>query len=330
MKAAVLTAPEKIEILDVQPTPLKRGQVLVRVLYAGLCGSQVEEYFGRKGNYKFIPHLMGHEGYGIVESVGEDVTSVRVHDYVVMHWRPGKGIESDFPKYVLNDEIITSGKVTAFSQYAIVSENRVTAVPFAVADPTFFPLLGCAITTAFGVVENELSLRYLDSAYVIGCGGLGLHIVQAIVRNGGIAYAYDIKESETLKGLVGKAGGHFIKPGQLGTKVDHIIDTTGNIEAIKSVVRNSLKVGGNVILVAHGVSKEEVRNSIDHPFGYVIETEGGRCNPSEDIIRLSSRQYTNPLETFVDMTFSLWDIDKAFDHLINGRVNGRILIEVPH
>ena len=120
MKAAVL---EKIDaplaIRDVKPTELKIGQVLVKILVSGLCGAQLHEIRGHKGNARFLPHLMGHEGCGIVEQVGLGVNTVKVGDKVVMHWRPGSGMESPFPEYILDDQIISSGKVTTLSEYSM-------------------------------------------------------------------------------------------------------------------------------------------------------------------------------------------------------------------
>ena len=109
MKAVIL---EKIDaplvVKDVELTPLSIGQVLVKVLVSGLCGSQLHEIRGHKGNAKFLPHLMGHEGCGIVEEVGPGVTTVNVGDKVVMHWRPGSGLESPFPNYILDGKKISS------------------------------------------------------------------------------------------------------------------------------------------------------------------------------------------------------------------------------
>ena len=125
MKAAIL---EKINhpllIKDVDCTALKVGQVLVKNIMSGLCGAQLHEIRGHKGNEKFLPHLMGHEGCGIVMEVGTGVGTVKVGDKVVMHWRQGSGIESDFPNYILDNKVISSGKVTTLSEYSIVSENR--------------------------------------------------------------------------------------------------------------------------------------------------------------------------------------------------------------
>ena len=86
MKAAVLrelNSPLSVE--KVELTPLKVGQVLVKINVSGLCGAQLHEIKGHKGNGKFLPHLMGHEGSGIVKDTGPGVTTVNVGDKVVMH-----------------------------------------------------------------------------------------------------------------------------------------------------------------------------------------------------------------------------------------------------
>jgi threonine dehydrogenase-like Zn-dependent dehydrogenase len=122
VKAAVL---EKINapltVADVELGELSLGQVLVRILVSGICGAQLQEIAGNKNNAKFVPHLLGHEGCGIVEDVGAGVTKVKKGDKVVMHWRKGDGIEADFPTYVFKGKTMRSGKVTTFSEYSIVS-----------------------------------------------------------------------------------------------------------------------------------------------------------------------------------------------------------------
>jgi Zn-dependent alcohol dehydrogenase len=86
MKAALLVEIDApLEISEVELTDLNVGQVLVKVLVSGICGAQLHEIKGNKGNAKFLPHLLGHEGCGIVESIGAGVTKVKVGDKVVMH-----------------------------------------------------------------------------------------------------------------------------------------------------------------------------------------------------------------------------------------------------
>ena len=165
MKAAVL---EKIDaplaVRDVELTELKIGQVLVKVLVSGLCGAQLHEIRGFKGNAKFLPHLMGHEGCGIVEEVGLGVTTVKPGDKVVMHWRPGDGMESPFPNYILDGKTISSGKVTTLSEYSIVSENRVTKIP-SETPSVLAAMLGCSLTTALG---NPACTTFSSTAFCAG------------------------------------------------------------------------------------------------------------------------------------------------------------------
>ena len=71
---------------------LSYGQVLVQVKVSRICGSQLGEIEGVKGPDKYLPHLLGHEGGGVVLEIGPEVTQVKPGDRVVLHWRPGAGI----------------------------------------------------------------------------------------------------------------------------------------------------------------------------------------------------------------------------------------------
>ena len=94
MKAAVLVKSQKpLKIENLELPELSFGQVHVKLKYSGICGAQINEIDAVKGPDKFLPHLLGHEGSGIVVKVGEGVTTVEEGDHVVLHWRPSKGIE---------------------------------------------------------------------------------------------------------------------------------------------------------------------------------------------------------------------------------------------
>ena len=94
MKAAILEALNKpLVIADVGLTPLLYVQVLFKNIVTGICGAQLEEIKGNKGNGGFVPHLLGHEACGIVEEVGGGVLKVKKGDKVCLHWRKGEGIE---------------------------------------------------------------------------------------------------------------------------------------------------------------------------------------------------------------------------------------------
>src|SRR5690348_7075385 len=130
MKAAVLVELNQPLILaDLEVPALDVGQVLVDVRCSGICGAQLGEIAGVKGPDKFLPHLLGHEGGGVVLQVGPGVTHVKPGDHVVMHWRKGAGIHARTPQYGWDGRTVNAGWVTTFQERAIVSENRVTPIP---------------------------------------------------------------------------------------------------------------------------------------------------------------------------------------------------------
>ena len=176
--AAILARSNKPLVLDTVtfPGPLLPGQVLVRVHYSGICGKQLEEITAAAGPDPFLPHLLGHEGSGIVEDIGPGVTHVKPADHVVMHRLKGPGIDAVTPRYLSKDKPLNAGWITTFNQYAVVAENRLTVIPDD-TDLRIACLLGCAATTGLGVVINEANVRPGESVAVVGCGGVGLFAV---------------------------------------------------------------------------------------------------------------------------------------------------------
>lgn len=334
MKAAVLEQIDApLAIRDVELTELKVGQVLVRILVSGLCGAQLHEIRGHKGNAKFLPHLMGHEGCGIVEEVGPGVTNVKVGDKVVMHWRPGTGIEAPFPSYILNGKPMSSGKVTTLSEYSIVSENRLTTVPQD-TPPELCAILGCALTTAMGIIDNEVDLKFGESVAIVGCGGVGLNLIQAAALKSACPI-YAIDSNVTKRELCFTAGASlFINSiDNLDEQVDVIIDTTGIPEVISECV-SKLSGKGRMILVGQPAPGRgvEVINALNlfNGMGQTIKaTQGGKTNPTEDIPRYVRMHQEGLLDVkqFVTHKFKLNQINEAFDLLKSGNA-GRIIIEI--
>ena len=104
--------------------------------------------------------------------------NLKKDDLVVLHWRKGKGIESKPPIYKWKGNNLNAGWVTTFNSHAIVSENRCTVIPKD-TNKELAALFGCAITTGFGVIENNVRLKLGESLVVFGAGGIGLNIIQA-------------------------------------------------------------------------------------------------------------------------------------------------------
>ena len=301
MKAAVL---EKINtpltVTDVELGELSLGQVLVKMLVSGICGTQLHEIAGNRNNAKFIPHLLGHEGCGIVEDVGAGVTKVKKGDKVVIHWRKGDGIEADFPTYVFRGKTIRSGKSTTFSEYSIVSENRITPVPREIPND-FCALLGCGLSTALGTVLNEARVRPGESVMIIGLGGLGACLLKAArLSCASPIIGVDIHDSkkDVLKSLHGDLFINCAKENieetlqrELGTKdVDVILDASGSARSIADTIP-LLASDGRYVLVGFLKPGESIEiKDVNCLFGVsegktIKATQGGRFSPSKDIPR---------------------------------------------
>ncbi len=334
MKAVVLEAIDApLVVRDVELTELKVGQVLVKVLVSGLCGAQIHEIKGYKGNAKFLPHLMGHEGCGVVEAVGDGVTTVKVGDKVVMHWRLGTGIEAPFPSYILNGKTMSSGKVTTLSEYSIVSENRLTNVPQD-TPPELCAILGCALTTAMGIIDNEVDLKFGESVAVIGCGGVGLNLIQAsAMKSACPIIAVDNNLTKERMCLDIGASKFYTSIDQIEEKVDIVIDTTGIPEVISQGI-SILSNTGRMILVGQPAPGKfvEVMNAVNlfNGIGQSIKaTQGGKTNPQEDIPRYIRLHKEGLLDVskLITHTFTLDQINEAFDLLKSGNA-GRIMIKI--
>lgn len=335
MRAVILEEiNQPLTVKEIELTPLKTGQVLIKNILSGLCGAQLHEIRGHKGNAKFLPHLMGHEGCGIVEETGPGITKVKKGDKVVMHWRQGEGIESDFPNYIFEKKIISSGKVTTLSEYSIVSENRITPVPQDTPSE-LCAILGCALTTALGIIDNEVGFKFGESIAIIGCGGVGLNLLQgASMKNGFPIIAIDNNLSK--KELCIKSGANqFITDIDLLSdgSIDIIIDTTGIPEVISNSI-NKLSGNGRMVLVGQPAPGKafEVLNAVSlfNGFGKTIKaTQGGMTNPTVDIPRYIKMHQNGLLNVDYLFThrFRLEEINEAFALLKKGDA-GRIIIDI--
>ncbi|MEE8058853.1 MAG: zinc-binding dehydrogenase [Pseudomonadales bacterium] len=344
-RAAILTAlnkPLSIDTIEL-PEQLDVGQVLVKVLYSGICGSQLGEIAGVKGPDKYLPHLLGHEGCGEVLTVGAGVSHVQKGDKVVMHWRPGNGINAKPAMYRWNDQPLNAGLITSFNNYAVVSENRLTAIS-KTFDNQLAPLLGCAVTTGFGVVLNNAKLQIGESIAVFGAGGIGLNIIQAAA----MVSAYPIIAIDTFAGKLDLAkqlgATHLIDTSTSDAKeeikkildselLDVAIDNTGNTHVIESCYQLTHSKG-KIILVGVPKHDQDIRiHSLPLHFGKEITgSHGGESQPASDIPRLIKlhRAGKLALKELITDHFKLEDINTAIEKMRNGSIRGRCLIHFEH
>jgi len=324
------------------PSSLESGQVLVRVVTSGICGAQINEIDAIKGPDKFLPHLLGHEGFCEVIEVAKDVLSVKPGDFAIMHWRPGIGIQSSPPRYQWRGKDLNAGWVTTFNQYAVVSENRVTTIRSTSISSTMLPLLGCALTTAYGVLKNEAKVSRSDSILIFGAGGVGLTMLK-ILNFMGIEKTtlvdIDEKKIELAKNLGAFSTVKFEDKDSCIESLLHLygddlpniaIDTTGKVSCIEISYEIS-HPQARVILV--GVPKKGEKSSIytlPLHFGKVlVGSQGGGSNPQTDIPYLLNEMETGRLDfsDFPTQVFPLQEINSAISSLRSGAV-GRMIINM--
>ncbi|MDB9983214.1 zinc-binding dehydrogenase [Candidatus Pelagibacter sp.] len=340
MKSAILIESKKpLVVADVDlPDKLEFGQVLVKVFYSGLCGAQLNEIDATKGTDKFLPHLLGHEGSGIVEKTGEGVSTVKVGDHVVMHWRKSKGIQSNTPKYLWKDKVVNAGWVTTFNEKAIISENRLTVIPKDF-DLKTAALFGCAITSGFGAVNNDAKVQIGQSVLIFGLGGMGLSIAYAA----SLVSAYPIvgidihQEKLDLAKKFGvthtlmsnsKTIDNDLKDIFENKGPEVLFETTGNSKVMERAYELTPQDGKTVFV---GVPNEKI-SIYTLPLAFnksLLVSQGGQSIPDLDIpryVRLTKNKKIN-FDKFITHEFELAEINKALDLFRSGKA-GRIILKI--
>ncbi len=339
MKAAILVESRKPLVLaDIQVPELQYGQVLVRIHTSGICGSQIGEIDAAKGPDKYLPHLLGHEGGGEVMETGPGVRQVKKGDRVVLHWRKGAGIEAATPRYRWGNQTVNAGWVTTFNELAVVSENRLTPIP-ADVDFEVAALMGCAVTTGLGVVNNDAHLRIGESIAVYGAGGVGLNVIQGaalvsahpiiaidrveskleMAKKFGATHTFNTERNNVKEGI-------FSIVGPRG--VDVAVDVTG----VKKLIEEAYEVTsptGRTILV--GVPRDAVSiYTLPLHFDKVLKgSHGGNAHPAVDIPRYLRlyRLGRLALREMITHRFPFDRINDAVEALRSGEA-GRVIIEM--
>ncbi len=219
-KAAVLYQagqPAVIEEIIVEPP--RRGEVLVRMEAAGVCHSDLHVRDGAIPEP--LPLVLGHEGVGTIAEVGEGVSGLHVEDRVVLTLVPacgacyfchrgephlcatsgemaGKGVLRDGTSRFRNGSQVLHhfNSVSCFSEYVVVPQEGAVKIPQDVP-LGIAALLGCAVVTGVGAVERTAGVRPGESVAVIGCGGVGLNVVQAASLSGAYpVIAIDVRDDK--------------------------------------------------------------------------------------------------------------------------------------
>jgi len=332
--AAILVEQRRPLILDeVELPPLGYGQVLVDIQVSRICGSQIGEIDGVKGPDRHLPHLLGHEGGGVVLEVGPAVKHVRPGDRVVLHWRPGTGIECSPPVYRWRGGHANAGCITTFNRYGVISENRLTRVP---SDTEFdvCALLADTLTTGFGLIHNEARVRIGEAVVVIGCGGIGLGVVLGAKLAGAHPIiAVDLHDHKLQKAAQ-QGATHTVNSAKEdfsaavlrileGASPDVVIDGTGNALVLEKAFLLASSTGRCVIF---GVMPHDCKlaiNTLPLHFGKVLTgSHGGASSPSEDIpryLRMMQAGRFDPRQ-FISHRVRLPQINEAIARMRSGEV----------
>jgi len=329
---------KQIELPRLQP-----GQLLVKILFSGLCRSQLMEIKGKRGEDRWLPHLLGHEGSGIVIDTGAGVTKVKSGDEVILTWIKGKGLDAPGATYKFGNTVINSGPITTFSNYTVVAENRVVVKPPMLSFESSV-LFGCALPTGAGMVLNELNIiPTSDSVVVLGLGGIGISALMTLLSIG-VKQIIAIDFSDEKLDTVRKWGvEHCINAADenIMAKVlqltqngaDYCIEATGSIKGIEQGFSMVRKGGGQLLFASHPSDGETIKLE---PHALISGKKiagswGGNVHPDRDIPRFHTlfSKASMPLEALLTKRYSLQQINHAFDDLEAGRVF-RPLIVMKH
>ncbi len=348
--------PLSIETIDLAPP--EAGEVLVKMVATGVCHTDQYTLSGADPEGVF-PCILGHEGGGIVESIGDGVTTLKVGDHVIPLYIPecgeceyclsnktnlcqavratqGKGLMPNGTSRFSKDgqEIFHYMGTSTFAEYSVISEISLAKVNKE-APLNKVCLLGCGITTGIGAVINTAKVERGATVAVFGIGGIGLSVIQAAKKVGAKRIiAVDINNE---KAAIAKQMGatDFINPKEHEKSIaDVIIDMTnggvdysfecvGNVELMRSALECCHKGWGESIIIGVAGGGEEIST---RPFQLVT----GRVWRGSAFGGVKGRsqlpQYVDDymsgkieIDNYVTHTFSLENINQAFDVMHKGQ-----------
>ncbi len=259
-KAAVLLKKNDIKILNLKKPKLNKAQLFVKIFYSSICHTQLSEIKGFRGEDKFLPHCLGHEGVGIIIDKHKSVKKFKINDHVCLSWIKSKGKDAGGVIYRdVKNRIINGGPVHTLNEFAVVSENRLYKLKGS-KNLKSKVLLGCALSTAYSALKNK-ELNKLKSICIIGCGGLGLATILVAKKLG---YTEIIAVDKVQSKLIAakKLGANYFFKSLNSLKrfinLDVVVECTGDINVLKRSISYPKKFGGKFIFIGNYPYKSKV------------------------------------------------------------------------
>ncbi|MGM0183198.1 S-(hydroxymethyl)glutathione dehydrogenase [Enterococcus sp. AZ150] len=357
-KAAVAFAPGKpLEIVEIDVAEPKAKEVMVKILYTSVCHTDAFTLSGDDPEGVF-PAVLGHEGAGVVVSVGEEVTSVKPGDHVIplytaecgeckfclsgktnlcsaVRETQGKGVMPDgTTRFSYNGEPIYHYMGTStFSEYTVVNEiNLVKIDEEAPLDKV--ALFGCGVTTGLGAVKNTAKVEEGAVTAVFGLGAIGLAVIQGLKKaNAKRIIAVDTNPRKWA--LAKKMGAtDFVNPKEFDRPiqevlvemtdggVDYSFECIGNVDVMRSALEACHKGWGESIIIGVAGAGKEIST---RPFQLVTgrvwrgSAFGGVKGRTE--LPGMVEDFMNgeiDLESFITGQLDFEEINRAFDWLHQG------------
>jgi S-(hydroxymethyl)glutathione dehydrogenase/alcohol dehydrogenase len=292
MRACVLREPGRpvgVEMVRLQPP--RRGEVLVRVAAAGVCHSDLHLADGRLGAGRW-PMVLGHEGAGVVESVGEDIDGLAPGDHVAFCFVPSCGacpacrsgrrtlcgpaarhgaagllLEGSSRLRGADGTVLQHGLMVAcFAEFAVVPAGG--AIPIPPDIPLWqAALLGCGVVTGIGAVTRAAGVRIGERVCVIGCGGVGLQVIAGARLAGAATIIAVDRRPEKLEHALRRGATHTINASTVDPApairaiaaggVDYAFEVVGSAATIRTAW-DALRPGGTAIVVGLAPAGVEV------------------------------------------------------------------------
>ncbi len=356
--AVAFAANQPLQIVEVDVAPPQAGEVLVRITATGVCHTDAFTLSGADPEGIF-PVILGHEGGGIVEAIGEGVTSVAVGDHVIPLYTPecgeckfcksgktnlcqkiratqGKGLMPDgTSRFSYKGQPIFHYMGTStLSEYTVLPEISLAKIAKE-APLEQVCLLGCGVTTGIGAVLNTAKVEEGASVAIFGLGGIGLAaIIGATMAKAGRIIAIDINPAKfEIARQLGATD--FINPKDYDQPiqdvivelteggVDYSFECIGNVNLMRAALECCHKGWGESVIIGVAGAGQEIST---RPFQLVTgrvwrgSAFGGVKGRSELPSYVEKAQKGEiPLDTFITHTMGLEDINKAFDLMHEGK-----------
>src|SRR5256714_6230291 len=248
-KAAILTALDQpLEVHDVELDAPKAGEVKIRMGASGVCHSGLSMQNGTL--MAASPIVLGHEGAGVIEEVGEGVTELKPGDHVVISWVPqcgecffcqrgqgelckaadaslaSGGLLDGTPRFSWKGAPLSQMAASGtFSEVSVIPESGAVKIPDDV-DMKVAALIGCGVLTGVGAALNTADIRKGDTVAVIGCGGVGLNVIQG-ARIARASQIIAIDMNETKLQMAQEFGATATVNASQGDPVSQVMSMTG-------------------------------------------------------------------------------------------------------